>query len=519
MLKPGEITLDIAGMEPSKSPEDAPADTWRAEETLGRSPSGSRWANRPVRMGVLLVCLLAAFLALLDLRGSWFGLGDGGSQASRQAFAAGCPGRHAPEVIRVSAQELRALREELLRISPGQAGREYEAGQVTTPQLWTDDQPGHSPLPTSSSRTLPAGYEVRWWALNRDGSEDDVGGDVLEFATPAQAERALTLALSSRCRRDAAARAASYPAGASNLFWVNPDGAPEWDILFVRGRRLFRIVDVPPAWPTGPQQEALRRELSVTTVDVLACAMPEVRCPSRASIRDASLASLRSGSPIGPGAGPAPTMAQATTFAHAVNLRGYLLPGMTAVAREAPTKDRGGWEAFVGCTGELRSTRSVVAVHSPVFTYSGRLRYQLVYSTVTVLASEAQARRFISAIAGARAHSCIERDYRRWLHLAARRGRFHSAHIALAALATPVPATYRGVGPYRATALRLTIDARYTTRRGRRAHLPIYAQGFAFAYGRAVVALSAFTAPRAFPDASQHFLEAALVGRTEAHAG
>jgi hypothetical protein len=237
-------------------------------------------------------------------------------------------------------------------------------------------------------------------------------------------------------------------------------------------------------------------------------------------MRDTSLASLDSQSRIGPGAGPAPSVSQAAAFAHAVNLRGYLVPEMVEAAREGRTNGRGDWKAFVACTGAPRSPQAVIAIHSPVFTHRRRLDYELVYSTVAVLGSEADARRFITIIASARARTCIEHDYRIWLYRLARRGsRLHFAHLALTRLPASVPATYRGLRAYDATAMRITAQARFTTRRGRRARFPIYAQGFAFAYGRAVIGLSAFTALRPYPDANQHFLEAALVGRAEAHAG
>ena len=59
--------------------------------------------------------------------------------------------------------------------------------------------------------SVPAGYEVRWWALDREGNEDDVAADVLEFATERRAGEALARAASTRCRRDGTAYAAHFP--------------------------------------------------------------------------------------------------------------------------------------------------------------------------------------------------------------------------------------------------------------------------------------------------------------------
>ena len=48
-----------------------------------------------------------------------------------------------------------------------------------------------------------------------------------------------------------------------------------------------------------------------------------------------------------------------------MKLRAYDVPGMTQVAPEAQFEDRGSLEAFAGCTGELRSTHTVVSIQSP----------------------------------------------------------------------------------------------------------------------------------------------------------
>src|SRR6202011_5908252 len=111
------------------------------------------------------------------------------------------------------------------------------------------------------------------------------------------------------------------------------------------------------------------------------------------------------------------------------------------------------------------SPRAVAAIHSPAFAYRRRRKYELVYSTVAVFRSQADARQLVAAVASARARACVERDYRRALrHTAATRGRLHLGRVALVALPTPVPSTYRGLGPYDAAALRITAQARYTTR-------------------------------------------------------
>jgi hypothetical protein len=201
-----------------------------------------------------------------------------------------------------------------------------------------------------------------------------------------------------------------------------------------------------------------------------------------------------------------------------VNLRGYDVPEMTQVVPEGPTENRGSWEAFVRCTGELRSTHTVVSIHSPIFTYSHRLRFQSAYSTVAVLPSERAADRYLAVLASARARACITHNYRRLLlGRTAERKLLRLGQITAVPLPASAPTSYRGLGPYRGTALRLTIPSSYTTPRGRRVQLPIYFEYFVFAYGRDVIGLSAESFLRPFAQASEQYVMSKLVGRTEAN--
>jgi hypothetical protein len=487
------------------------------------------WAARHMRMGLLLACLLGAVLVLLDTRSAWLGLGgNSGAQAELPSFRAGCPSHNAPPAQTVTASELRVLRAQLSPIMPARVGRRYEAGAIATGNLWSDDEP-LSP-PSSPGSPTVAGYEIRWWALDREGAEDDVVADVLEFATARAAEHTLESAASPHCRRDAASHTVRYPQGAHELVWVNPDGAREWDVMFVRGRRLYRVADVPPEYlftTTGPRQGKRERRRDGATPSALACALPAARCPAgAASLGSTSLASLAR-LPRASGPGAPPNRAQAIAYAHAVNLRGYHVPGMTAIAPERPAGDRDFWEALARCTSAARSIRPVAAIRSPLFRYAGAGRYEVVYSTVAVFPSGALAARYLATVATARARSCIARAYRRRGQLSAAAGGAGAAAgdatrltgVTALPLATPVPRSYRGVGPYRATALRLAMQASYPTRRGRRAQLPLYIEGFVFVDGRAVVELASLALPRPFPQANERFLETTLVGRAEANTG
>ena len=470
---------------------------------------------------MLLAGLALAVLALLSVKTELFNRGSGSAQASGTAFAPGCPGRGAPEVESIPERDLAALRNAVTRIMPPRVGRVYGAGTITTSNLWSDDSPQRSSSSGSQAGSVPAGYEVRWWALDREGNEDDVVADVLEFSTERQAEDALARAASPHCRLDGAAHAAHFPSGAGNLYWVNPDKAQQWDVLFVRGRHLYRVGDVPSNYPpaTGPAQRALEQHRTNSTVEVLACALPGARCQaSDLSAQATNLATLPDNSSVQPSTSRTITRVQARTYAHAVNLRGYDVPGMTQVAPEGPTEDRGYWETFARCTSEPRATHAVVTIHSPTFIYSGRLEYQSVYSAVAVLPSERAADRYLAVLASARVRTCITYSYNRWrLRHAAARNSLRLGPIAATPLPAPAPTSYRGLGPYRATALGLKIQSSYTTRRGRRVQLPLYIEYFAFAYGRAVIGLTTEASFAPFPQANEQYLMKMLVGRAEAN--
>ncbi len=471
-------------------------------------------------MGLLLVGLLGALLALLSTRTAWFDLEGGGAQAGAAPFADGCPRRKVPEVARIAAHDLPALRDVLSPIMPPRVGRVYEAGRITTANLFSDNEPEASPPGSSTS----AAYEVRWWALDRDGGEDDVGADVLEFANESEADDALALATSPDCHSPhshAAAHTLRFPAGASELTWLNPDRAWERDVVFVRASRLYRVGDVPPGLlgVTGPEQSRLEWQRAALTARKLACALPAAGCPAAAaSSPDTSLANLPSNPTAGATAAPPPSAAQAIAYAHAVNMRSYDVPGMTQLAREGPTRDRAYWEGFVRCAGELPPTRTVATIHSPEFAERTRDGYEVVYTTVAVLPSRALAARYAQLDSSERARSCIAASVGRVLHAyLGKTGLRDLGDVALTPQPTPVPRSYRGAGPYRATALRIAVQATYATSADRRMRLPVYVQGFAVARGPAVVELTSLTLGQPFREDRQRFLEAQMVGSAEAN--
>jgi hypothetical protein len=506
-------------MAPDDEREDARTDALGAERafelTTTRSPW---WASSRLRLSFLLTGLAVALFALLSTRGGLLDLGGGPSQATGAAFASGCPGRDAPEVAGTTVGDLSALRDAVARIMPTSVGRVYEQGTITTSNLWTDDSPQRPASAPGSS--APAGYEIRWWALTRDGSEDDVAADVFEFATRRQAREALLRASSARCRSHGESHTALLPSGASALAWVNPDSAEEWDVIFVRGQRLYRVSDVPSNYPApnGPRQRRLKALAVERTVAVMACALPDAGCPAAAvAARPPDLAPLAVGRSAQPSSSRPVNREQASVYARDVNLRGYDVPEMRAVTREATPTGLGYWGELIRCTPERHAIGTFAARQSPVFRYGSRLRAGFVYSTVTVSSSEAGAERYLAALASARAASCVARSYEQRLIIRHDHDGVRIGRIVASALPAPEPASYRGPGRYRGTALRLTIPFSYASERGRRAQLDSYVESFAFVHGRAVVGLAAEGESRPFSSADEEYLMKQLVGRSEAY--
>jgi hypothetical protein len=215
------------------------------------------------RRGLIALAALGVIAAVVA-----YALLAGGRGPSR---ALACGGAGAPEVARVTPDGLAPLRVSVQGVLPERVARLYEEGTVVAGDAWSDGSP--APPPVSAGGDRPAGYEMRWWAPNGD----DIVADVFAFDSAQRARRFLTRAAVAGCRQDGAAAPADRPPLARNVTWVNPDGVSEADVYVVRGRRVYRLADV-PAGQRGhrPPEGGLTRAL--LTIDTLACLLPEAQC-------------------------------------------------------------------------------------------------------------------------------------------------------------------------------------------------------------------------------------------------
>ena len=463
------------------------------------------WNATWLRLGLLLACMAAALVALVDQRGILWASG-GSAQAG---VVHGCAGRLAPQTALLGGVGRAQLRDAVLAASPAQAAGPYEQGAVGTPNLWSDN----NPRPGAGG-----GYEARWWALDAEGRLDDVVVDVLRYASASQAQQALLAAADPRCHRRGKAAAAALPAGARLLGWQNPDNAWQQDTLFARAALLYRVSDAPPGVGAAEVvQQAREGDRASAVTQALACLLPRADCPQ------APLAALeaRAGTPAPVVDGASPTWprtaAQGSAYVQAVSLHAYDVPYMSALrpAIRAPLPE----PALLGHCAHVPVTGTAIGARSPLFAVREGLSRWTAQSSATLLASEGAAASYVAAVRRALAGPCAKRFYTEAVARSQRSHPHARLDFALRPLALTAPQSYRRDWPYRPVGERLSLQAILTTHRQRRLRRFYVADLVVFAYRRALVELSVTTSGAPFPEANLRYLESVLVGRAEARWG
>ncbi len=505
-------------------------------------PGRSGWrASQRIRLSLLLAC--AAALAL------WFAAARTGALGHTTATAP-CPLTRAPRVVEVSAADLSALRASVARALPDRIGRLYEEGTVEGANLWTDGLP--SPPPALAATPRSGGYEMRWWAPNRD----DIVADVLLFHGPAQARAFLARAASPQCRSAARAAGARWPSRARNLRWVNPDAFAQADVLFARGfsrlprrRRPARSCRASAHAGRSAPRLSRRRHPRLSTARrrvrnrrgvhagmstsrafngfacaaLLAASALLAGCGGAqggsANSTGGSAGSVATGSPRRPPRGifatrathaSAPiSVAAAESFAHAINLTAADVPGATARKHESygeSSRERHREKhAFAKCLG-IQPTHEIVAVKSPRLDRGAGIEDESFTSSVTVVAHPFEAEREIMAVRRFGRRSCLARLLRRRL-LGENLGRARFRGLRISVLRPRVGGATASAG--------LRIELMLLTARGR--SIPLYTDELAFALGSAEIQLAAFSIAQPVASTTEQELLSLLSQRAHAH--
>jgi hypothetical protein len=232
------------------------------------------WASPWIRLMVLLGCLAVLVLYLLTAGN---GVGGPGVDASRSrtsgAWAIGCPARGAPSVASVDPGRLSALREGLRRVVLVERipRRLYSLGVISSENAWSDNYPQRNTATALTGARVPAAYEMRWWI-----ARTDLVADVFVFLGSGQANDFFRRASSPHCRPEGASIPTSFPPGARDLVWRNPDGFVQEDVYLLRGSRVYRVAAVREQQGIG--QTSAKQRIAFAIVNRLACALPDGDC-------------------------------------------------------------------------------------------------------------------------------------------------------------------------------------------------------------------------------------------------
>ena len=366
-----------------------------------------------VRLALLLGLLTALVVYVLATRTDALGSATGTPTVSAGVgvgMAAGCPARSAPSVATVSRATLQGLREDLRGVMFGRGRRLYERGVIASSYAWSDDEPGkQTSLPPGPHD--PGGYELRWWAADRD----DVVAEVYAFADAGRARDFFAQASSTRCRLSSVALAASSPPGGRDLAWRNPDRFAQEDLYLLRGQRVY-VVSVVRAG-AGPSVAPAGMSAGFSLVNGLACNLPDAACHPRSDR----------------------ALAQQTLAEQLVLLRRRLPGANTRGGGEGPGACAHASEARGGETGSALSE----SLH-----YGNGLELRV---GTRVYADQAAARRGLERYRARAALSCVARLLasslrRARAHPGPPRDRLVAAAIGQGALAgeVAVPFSYRG---------------------------------------------------------------------------
>jgi hypothetical protein len=203
------------------------------------------------------------------------------------------------------------------------------------------------------------------------------------------------------------------------------------------------------------------------------------------------------------------TKAQATAYAHAVNLRAADLPGMSIAAPEGEHPASGRLDQVERCAGNVNPDLVVANIHSASFTGTTEPEHEQIRSVVEVMPNAAIAEQNNAANRSQRALACAKRFFP--LELGSQNGgRVHYGAVTVSRLPSPLAGVPGSLG-YRVAVNILGVPKAIEPTQPR-----LYVDAFAFLSGPAEVALVTTAFPQPVSEETESRLLLLLHSRAEA---
>jgi hypothetical protein len=202
--------------------------------------------------------------------------------------------------------------------------------------------------------------------------------------------------------------------------------------------------------------------------------------------------------------------AQATAFAHEVNLAAADVPGavVRTTERESAAPSQASVE-FARCSGGVDPRRRLVNINSPSFRLRTAGISMRVKSSVEVMPTAALAAHNYAAIRSARGHACLARQLTQILQKTAT-GPASFEHATVTSLPNLLSTGQESFG------VRVTMTLTATVR-GKQIRLPVYLDEFDVLAGPAEVNMSASASRHPTPTTTERPLLSLLYSRAQTH--
>jgi hypothetical protein len=204
------------------------------------------------------------------------------------------------------------------------------------------------------------------------------------------------------------------------------------------------------------------------------------------------------------------TKAQATAYAHAVNLQGTDFPGMSMTSPEGEKPDATRLDRVERCTGNVNPDVILADIHSAIFSASNEPEHEQIRSEVEVMPSTAIAEQNNAASRSQRALACAKRLFP--LEFDNKNGgRVRYGAVTVTRLPDPLPGVSGSYG-YRVAVNILGVPKAIEPTQPR-----LYLEAFAFLSGPAEVALITTAFPQPVSEETEIRLLSLLHSRAEAN--